>query len=222
MHAHHRSSCAPSRGRRAARAIERLSLLMLLALGAGLSGCASRRPPPEPPAAAPAPIPVPPPAPPLDVKDGHVWSPDMAAVARELQQLALDNGQVEVMRTAANQVRVRIDAADAVDRRDALQPRFRRFVERAGEVLARAPAVRVRVEAGVRVNSPVNSPAAAKGRNQALGWARGTEAILASRGVPADRLTSEVRSGGDAEPAGGLDTGPRRFIELLAADPIAQ
>jgi len=222
MNAHHRSLGAPGRGRRAARVIERLALLALLTLGAGLTGCASRRPPPEPPAAAPAPIPVPPPAPPLDVKDGHVWSPDMAAVARELQQLALDNGQVEVMRTASNQVRVRIDAADAVDRRDALQPRFRRFVERAGEVLARAPAVRVRVEAGIRANSPVNAVAAAKGRNQALGWARGTEAILASRGVPTGRLTAEVRSGGDAESAGNLDTGPRRFIELLAADPIAQ
>jgi hypothetical protein len=95
-------------------------------------------------------------------------------------------------------------------------------VERAAEVLARSPAVRVRVEAGVRVNSPANSPAAAKGRNQALGWARGTEAILASRGISADRLTSEARAGGDAEAAGSFDAGPRRYIELLAADPIAQ
>ena len=195
--------------------------IALLALGAGLTGCASRRPPPEPPAVvAPAMAPLPP-APPLDVRDGHVWSPDIAAVARELQQLALDNGQVEVMRTAGNQVRVRIDVADAVDRRDALQPRFRHFVERAGEVLARSPAVRVRVEAGIRGNLPASSPATAKGRNQALGWARGTEAILASRGIPADRLTSEVRAGGDADPAGSFDTGPRRYIELLAADPIA-
>ncbi len=192
LHRHHRHR-AHRLGPRGALAIA------LLALGAGLTGCASRRPPPEPLAVvAPAPVPLPPPGPPLDVKDGHVWSPDIAAVARELQQLALDNGQVEVMRTAGNQVRVRIDAADAVDRRDALQPRFRHFVERA------------------------STSAAAKGRNQALGWARGTEAILASRGIPADRLTSEARAGGDAEPAGSFDTGPRRYIELLAADPIAQ
>ena len=218
LHRHHRP-----RHLRASRLGSRCALaIALLALGVGLTGCASRRPPEPLAVVAPAPVPLPPPGPALDVKDGHVWSPDIAAVARELQQLALDNGQVEVMRTAGNQVRVRIDAADAVDRRDALQPRFRHFVERAAEVLARSPAVRVRVEAGIRVNSPANSPAAAKGRNQALGWARGTEAILASRGISADRLTSEARAGGDAEAAGSFDAGPRRYIELLAADPIAQ
>ena len=198
----------------------RRTVLALLALGTGLTGCASRRPRPEPPALAPAPVPLPPPAPALDVKDGHVWSPDMATVARELQQLALDNGQVEAMRTTDNRFRVRIDASDAVDRRDALQPRFRRFVERAAEVFVRAPGVRVRVEAGIRSTAPASSPAATRTRNQALGWARGTEALLASHGVAASRLTIDARLG-DAEPADALDARPKRYIEILAVDPLA-
>lgn len=157
-----------------------------------------------------------PPAPPtrFDVVDGNAWTNALAVVTRALQQAALTNGEVEVMRTADNRLRLRIDAADALDRRgEALQPGFRQFAEDMAEILAPYPSVQVQVIGYNR------APQAAAGR-QALGWARSSLRVLATHGVGAERLTARARSTAEPEPGSVLP--PGRCIEFLLSDPLVR
>jgi outer membrane protein OmpA-like peptidoglycan-associated protein len=194
----------------------RLARCALLACVSWLAGCAGpARPVPaveavsvKAPAAAPAPVPR------LDVIDGNAWTDALAAVTRELQQAALSNGEVEVVRTPDNRLRLRIDVTDAFDRRGAaLQPEFRRFAEDMAGILARHPSVQVQVVGYSR------APQAAATR-QALGWARSGLRVLATHGVGAERLTARARAAGEAEPGSPmLPAG--RCIEFLLSDPVA-
>lgn len=187
-----------------------------------LAGCASLRPrqPDAVPAGESAAAKAAPPAnyappPRLDVVDGNAWTAALAVVTRELQQAALSNGEVEVMRTADNRLRVRIDVSDAFDRRgDALQSDFRRFAEDMAEILSPYPSVQVQVVGYSR------APQATATR-QALGWARSGLRVLATHGVGAERLTARARTGADAEPGNVMPT-PGRCIEFLLSDPVVR
>lgn len=149
----------------------------------------------------------------VDVVDGNAWTDALAVVTRALQQAALDNGEIEVMRTADNRLRLRIDAADALDRRgETLQADFRRFTEDMAGILAPYPSVQVQVIGYNR------APQAAATR-QALTWARSSLRVLAMHGVGAERLTARVRSAAESEP--GRPMPPGRCIEFLLFDPVA-
>lgn len=201
-----------SSGRRAQGAL----LAGLLAL----AGCGGQpvRPPaplvaPRMAVTAPPPVVVPAraPAPRIDVVDGNAWTGALAAVAQSLQQAALDDGAIEVMRTADNRLRLRIEVAAAIDRRgDALQPRFRRFTEDMAGLLVRHPSVQLEVIG----HGDGAQPAALR---QAMAWALLTQRVVRARGVGATRLTS--RASGPAEPGtdGLLPAG--RCIEFLLSDP---
>jgi flagellar motor protein MotB len=160
-------------------------------------------------AAAPPPLPSR-----IDVVDGNGWTHALAVVTRSLQQAALSNGEVEVMRMADNRLRVRIDAADALDRRgETLQPDFRRFIENMAEILAPYPSVQVQVIGYSR------APQAAATK-QALTWARSSLRVLATHGVGAERLTARARSALEPEP--GRLPPPGRCIEFLLSDPLVR
>jgi hypothetical protein len=193
------------------------------AMAAGLlclAGCASQPAQSDAPPGAGGPVPVqlpaasPAPPAPINVVDGNAWTPALAAVTRSLQQAALDDGEVEVVRTGDNRLRLRIDAAIAVDRRgEALQPRFQRFTEGMAQILAPYPSVQVQVVA----YSGVPQPTAAR---KALAWARYSLRVLAQHGVGAERLTARTRSTAEAE-AGGL-AASGRCIEFLLSDPLVR
>lgn len=198
----------------------RLAHGSLPALIIALAGCASTMPPgASPPAglinvASPAPVPAPLPVAPArsDLIDGNAWSASLATVTRALQQEALINGTVEVVRTADNRLRLRVDATDALDRRGtALQPSFRRFAEDMAEILARHPSVQVRIVG-------YSQTSLATDRREALGWARSSLSVLARRGVGSERLTARARSAGERE-LGNLALPPGRGIEFLLSDP---
>ena len=150
----------------------------------------------------------------VNVVDGNAWSDALAVVTRSLQQAALSNGDVELMRTADNRLRLRIDAADALDRRgERLQPDFQRFTEDMAGILAPHPSVQVQVIG----YSGATQGAAAR---QALGWARSSLRVLATHGVGAERLTARVR--GTAEPEPGKAMAPGRCIEFVLSDPLVR
>jgi hypothetical protein len=190
----------------------------LLACVLWLAGCGSKPLQKEAPSgagqAATARVAAAPPAFPsrVDVVDGNAWTEAIAMVTRSLQQAALSNGEVEVMRTADNRLRLRIDAADALDRRgETLQPDFRRFTEDMAQILAPYPSVQVQV---VGYNPAPQAVAA----RQALTWARTSLRVLAMHGVGAERLTARARSTTEPEP--GRLAAPGRCIEFLLSDPL--
>jgi len=174
---------------------------------------------PSAPAAAVAPIPVvplkpPPPAPKVDVIDGNAWSEALAAVARSLQQAALSDGAVEVMRMPDNRLRLRIEVAAALDRRgEAPLPRFRRFAEDMAGVLVRHPSVQV------EVIGRSTSPQAAALR-QALAWSLAGERVLRAHGVGSERLAARAAGPAEAEAPWALPVGP--CIEFLLFDPLGR
>lgn len=194
----------------------RLACCALLACAGWLAGCAGPArpvPPPEAASVKAAPV-VPAPAPRLDVIDGNAWTEALASVTRELQQAALSNGEVEVVRTADNRLRLRVDVTDAFDRRGAaLQADFRRFAEDMAGILASYPSVQVQVVGYSRATQ-------AAATRQALGWARSGLRVLATHGVGAERLTARARAAGEAEPGSPM-LPPGRCIEFLLSDPVA-
>jgi len=196
----------------------RIALVGVALLVAGCAGPAMK-PGTQPWPAAPGAIapPLQPPPPPVSVIDGNAWTPAIASVSQAVQQAALANGDVEVVRTADNRLLVRVEARVAVQRSDvALQAKFSDFMENMVVALSSHPSVRVRV-----VGYSGASGKAFSSAKQPLTWARSVLRFLASRGVGAERLTA--RAGSPAEPplgSGGLDSAQSRRIEVLLSDPL--
>lgn len=201
-------------GRRAQGAL----LACLLAL-AGCSGQPVRPAAPWEPStsvAAPAPavLPLAPPAPRIDVIDGKVWTDALATVTQSLQQAALSDGAVEVMRMPDHRLRLRIEVAAALDRRgEAPLPRFRRFVEDMAGLLAHHPSV----QAEVIGRGVTAQPAALR---QALAWSLSAERVLRAHGVAPERLAARAAGPAEAEAPWAQPAG--RCIEFLLSDPLAR
>ena len=172
--------------------------------GARLQGSA-----PTPPLRAPSA--------PVSVIDGNAWTPAIASVSQAVQQAALANGDVEVVRTADNRLLVRVEANAAIQRSDAaLQARFSDFMEAMVAALSSHPSVQVRV-----VGYSGATGKAFASAKQPLTWARSVLRFMAVRGVGAERLTARVGSQGEPPLASGaLDAAQSRRIEVLLSDPL--
>lgn len=161
---------------------------------------------------------VAPPQPALSVIGGNAWTPAIASVSQRVQQAALANGEVEVMRTADNRLLVRVEAGVAVHPRSdlALQSKFSDFMEEVGVALSSHPSVQVRV-----VGYGGTSGKAFSSARQPLTWARSVLRFLALHGVGAERLTA--RTGGrepttDTLGSSALEGARSRRIEVLLSD----
>lgn len=193
----------------------RFACLVLAMFAAGCAGPAVTYRQAAPVGAAPA-LPVQPPQPAVSVIDGNAWTPAIASVSQSVQQAALANGDVEVMRTADNRLLVRVEADLAIQQRSdvALQAKFSDFMETVGVVLSSHPSVQVRVVAyGGTTGKAFSST------KQPLTWARSVLRFLAMRGVGAERLTA--RAGSRESPAsgnGGPEGSRSRRIEVLLSD----
>jgi flagellar motor protein MotB len=187
---------ATAAGRRlpASRGLEagvRLLGSMVLMPLLGLVACAGpARPPaiPLPPAAPPVAV-APPPA---AVPQGSPWTPEMAAIERELQQAALADGRVAVVRGEDNQLAIQVDATVAMTTRgDGLRTGFGRFMAAMAETLSAHPSVQVRVIG----HGDAVKGASAKSRAP---WAVVAMRFLVDHGVAMERLTA--RTNKDAAP----------------------
>ena len=155
------------------------------------------------------------PLPPVSVIDGNAWTPAIASVSQTVQQAALANGDVEVVRTADNRLLVRVEANAAMQRSDAaLQARFSDFMESLVVALSSHPSVQVRV-----VGYGGASGKAFSSTRQPLAWARSVLRFMASRGVGAERLTARAGSPADPPLGGGSESAQSRRIEVLLSDP---
>ena len=156
-------------------------------------------------------------APSVSVIDGNAWTPAIASVSQAVQQAALANGDVEVVRTADNRLLIRVEANAAIQRSDAaLQARFSEFMEATVVALSSHPSVQVRV-----VGYSGATGKAFASAKQPLTWARSVLRFMAVRGVGAERLTARVGSQGEPPLASGvLDAAQSRRIEVLLSDPL--
>ena len=193
----------------------------LAALAMLVAGCAGpgMKPGPQLQGSAPG-INAPPlraPSAPVSVIDGNAWTPAIASVSQAVQQAALANGDVEVLRTADNRLLVRVEANAAIQRSDAaLQARFSDFMEAMVAALSSHPSVQVRV-----VGYSGATGKAFASAKQPLTWARSVLRFMAVRGVGAERLTARVGSQGVPPLASGaLDAAQSRRIEVLLSDPL--
>ncbi|HEY9106125.1 MAG TPA: hypothetical protein VIN58_05565 [Roseateles sp.] len=195
----------------------------LLACLLTLAGCGGQpvRPtaaPPAPPIAVAAParavVPTARRAPRIDVVDGNVWTSALAAVAQSLQQAALSDGAIEVMRMPDNRLRLRIEVAAALDRPgEAPLPRFRRFTEDMAGLLVRQPSVQVEVIG----RGATNQPAALR---QGLAWGLSVERVLRAHGVAPGRLAARAAGPAEAEAPWAQPAG--RCIDVLLSDPLTR
>jgi outer membrane protein OmpA-like peptidoglycan-associated protein len=194
----------------------RFASVVLAMLAAACAGPAMK--PPTTSGANAQQMPDQPPPPPVSVIDGNAWTPAIATVSQAVQQAALANGDVEVVRTADNRLLVRIETNVAVQRSDAaLQARYSDFMESLVVALSSYPSVQVRVVAYGGASGKTSSAT-----KQQLTWARSVLRFLATRGVGAERLTARAGNLGDAAFGnGGLESAQSRRIEVLLSDPLS-